>query len=70
MPIELEAALIQAAGAKGYLALLRAFVAEMEAGSYRDETFRSLIAPELDPAEFSRIMVTANQSEQVCRAKG
>jgi len=70
VPIELEAALIQAAGAKGYLALLRAFVAEMEPGSHRDETFRSLIAPELDPAEFSRIMVTANESEQVCRAKG
>lgn len=66
--IELEAALIQAADAKGYLALLRRFVEGMEAGPYREETLRSLVAPELDAGAFSKVVAVAQASEQSCIA--
>lgn len=70
VPIELEAALIQAADAKGYLVVLREFVAGMEPGPHRAEAFRSLVAPELDPAEFERTVARAREAESACRGTG
>ena len=66
--IELEASLIQAADAKGFLALLRRFVDGMEQQSYREETLRSLLAPELDGEAFSKVAEIARSSEQACLA--
>jgi hypothetical protein len=66
--IELEAALSQAAGAEGYLVLLRQFVAEFEAEEFRRETLRSLIAPELDLGRFVQVVEAAEQGERVCLA--
>ncbi len=66
--IELEAALFESGKARGYLALLRRFVDGMEAGPFRDETLRSLIAPELDPDGFAAVLEAAHASEKACRA--
>ena len=66
--IELEAALIQAASVKGYLAFLRSFSNRVEAGPHRTETLRSLVAPELDSADFSAKLKVAQESERVCRS--
>ena len=68
VPIELEAALSQAAEASGFLALLRQFVVELETSQHRRETFRSLVAPELDPMSFDVIMDKAEASERDCAA--
>ncbi len=67
--IELEASLIQAADAKGFLALLRRFVDGMEGPPYREETLRSLLAPELDGEAFSNVVEIARSSEQACLAR-
>ncbi len=66
VPIELEAALSQAGGAKGFLALLRTFVGRLEAEEYRRETLRSLIAPEFDGRSFGDAMDAAEASERRC----
>jgi hypothetical protein len=68
VPIELEVALSQAAEAIGFLALLRQFVIELEGEHHRRETFRSLVAPELDPMSFDVIMDKAESSERECAA--
>lgn len=68
IPIELEAALSQAAEAQGFLALLRRFVFELEEPEHRRETLRGLIAPELDPVSFGVIMDQAEEVEQACLA--
>ena len=68
VPIELEAALSQAADAVGYLALLRQFVAEFEAESYRRETLRGLVSPELDLRRFEELIELAESVERACRA--
>lgn len=68
VPIELEAALIQSAEARGYLALLRGFVDHMEKKAYREVALRSLIAPELDAVSFSAIMNAAEAQEKSCLA--
>ncbi len=68
IPIELEVALSQAAEARGFLALLRQFVNELEASPHRRETFRSLVAPEMDPLSFGVIMHKAEESERSCVA--
>ena len=65
---ELEVALSEAGNARGYLALLRRFVAGLEAESYRRDTFRSLVAPELDPMSFGVIMDKAEAQERACLA--
>jgi hypothetical protein len=67
VPIELEAALSQAGGAEGFLALLRSFVVRLESPEFERETLRSLIAPELDPAGFGEAMDRAEQAEATCR---
>lgn len=68
VPIELEVSLSQAAEARGFLALLRAFVRELEGPEHRRETLRSLIAPEIDPQSFDVVMDKVEQSERECAA--
>lgn len=67
VPIELEVSLNQAAGAEGFLALLRSFVFGLEAPEYRRETLRSLIAPELDGGSFEVVLEEAQAAETACR---
>jgi hypothetical protein len=68
IPLELAAAASQAAEVKGYLVLLRRFVAELEPAPYRRETLRGLIAPEVSPAGFDTMMDEAEAAEQRCLA--
>ncbi len=68
VPIELEAALVRSAEARGYLALLRSFVDLMEEPAYRRETLRGLIAPELDATSFGVIVDGAEAREKNCLA--
>jgi hypothetical protein len=69
-PIELSAASSQAAEVRGYLAMLRAFVAQLEPQVDRRESLRGLIAPEVGAASFDGIMDKAEQREQQCLARG
>jgi len=68
VPIELEMALTQAAGAKGYLALLRKLVAGMESSAHTAETLRSLVAPELDDEGFALVVGEAERRQRDCLA--
>jgi len=68
VPIELEIALTQAAEAKGFLALLREWVANMETADHRTETLRSLVAPELAPERFAKIESEAERRQRDCLA--
>jgi hypothetical protein len=65
-PIELSAAMSQAAQARGYLALLRAFVREIEIQDGRRDTLRGLIAPEVPPAAFAEALQAAERREASC----
>ena len=67
--IELSAASSQAAEVRGYLALLRRFVTELEGEPYRRETLRGLIAPEVGPAEFGAIVDESEAAERLCLAR-
>lgn len=67
VPLELAAAASQAASARGYLALLRRWVALLEPAEYREEALRSLVAPELEPAAFARALAKARGAEAGCR---
>ncbi len=58
VPLELAAAASQAVSARGYLALPE---------PYRDEALRSLVAPELQPAAFDRVLARARAAEAGCR---
>jgi hypothetical protein len=60
IPIELAAAGSQAVSAKGFLALLRAWVRILEPPEYRTEALRSLVAPEMDRAAFAKALAAAN----------
>ena len=60
VPIELTAAATQAASAKGFLALLRAWVRVLEPEPYRSDALRSLVAPEMDRASFLKALGAAN----------
>jgi len=66
-PLELSAAATQAGSAKGFLALLRAWVYALEEPDHRAIALRSLVAPELDPAKFASALGAANAAEQSCR---
>jgi len=66
-PIELAAAMSQPAEARGYLALLRAFVSEFEGGQQWGETLRSLLAPEIGATRFNEILREAEAAERSCR---
>jgi hypothetical protein len=67
VPIELMAAATEPQEALGYLALLRRFVAEMEAEPLRDSTLRGLVAPELAPQRFAALLAQAEERERACR---
>jgi hypothetical protein len=69
VPIELSAAAAQAAEVKGYLAMLREFVARLEPPSDRRESLRGLIAPELGVASFGAVMDAAEERERTCLAR-
>ena len=69
IPIELSAAASQAAEVKGYLALLREFIAGLEPPSDRRESLRGLIAPELGVQDFDAVMDAAEQRERSCLAR-
>jgi len=68
VPLELEAALGQAATVKGYLAALRAFARNTDSGAWQS-TLRGLIAPELSEADFDRAIASAESSERACRGR-
>ena len=65
-PIELSAAMSQAAQARGYLALLRAFVREIERHGGRRDTLRGLVAPEVSPGAFAEALAAAERRETAC----
>jgi hypothetical protein len=65
-PIELSAAMSQAAQAHGYLALLRAFVREIEGQDGRRDTLRGLVAPEVSPGAFAEALGAAERRESSC----
>jgi hypothetical protein len=67
VPIELAAAASQASSAKGFLALLRAWVRNVESADHRTEALRSLVAPELDPKKFDTALGAADAAERSCR---
>jgi hypothetical protein len=69
VPIELSAAWNQASEVRGYLALLRSFVAALESPAYRTPTLRGLVAPEVGAVRFQTILDTAEKRERSCRAK-
>lgn len=69
--IELEMALGNAAGARGFLALLRSFVANLESTEENQrEALRSLLAPELGSEEFAKSVSRARSQENVCLESG
>ena len=68
VPLELAAATSQAAEVIGYLAMLRAFVDELEPEAYRVETLRGIVAPELAPARFGAVVEAGNTAERECRS--
>lgn len=65
-PIELAAAQSQPAEARGYLALLRTFVAELEPETHQRRALRSLVAPEVSPSRFDAAVGEAEEAEQRC----
>lgn len=67
VPLELAAAASQASTAKGFLALLRAWARALEAPENRSSALRSLVAPELDPAKFEKVLGAAESAERSCR---
>jgi hypothetical protein len=69
-PLELAAAMSQAAQARGYLALLRAFVRELEIPANRLDTLRGLVAPESARAAFAEVYAAAERREASCRGGG
>ncbi len=65
-PIELSAAMSQAAQARGFLALMRAFVREIEPQQGRTGTLRGLVAPESPPEAFAEALASAERREAGC----
>jgi hypothetical protein len=68
VPLELAAATSQGSQVKGYLAVLRAFADQLEP-AHPDPVLRSMVAPELDPAQFEVVLEAARRSEQACRSQ-
>jgi len=69
VPLELMAAASEAAQAKGYLALLRRLVAELEPPEYRREVLRGLLAPELPAPAFGAALDAAEADEARCKER-
>jgi len=67
-PLELAAAMSQPAEARGYLALLRGFVRELEPRKFQLETLRGLVAPELGAQSFGERVRKASAAEESCRS--
>jgi hypothetical protein len=70
LPIELMAAATQPHEALGYLALLRRFVAELEAEPAQGSALKGLVAPELDAKRFTELLDRAEQAEDRCNPSG
>jgi hypothetical protein len=70
-PIELEMAINNAAHARGYLALLRSFVARLEpTGGDPREALRGLLAPEMPADRFDARLEDAEAAEARCVGAG
>jgi hypothetical protein len=69
VPLEFEAAATQAVSARGHLALLRQWTRLLEPEAYRTESLRSLVAPEMEPAEFADALASARGAERSCLAR-
>ena len=69
VPLELAAAASEPAQARGYLALLRRWVGELESEAYRREALRGLLAPELPRPDFDAVMDAAEAREHDCGAR-
>jgi len=70
IPLDLEAASAQSADAVGFLALLRAFVTELEPAEQRRNTLRGAIAPELGQERFDAAVAIAEDLERRCGEGG
>jgi hypothetical protein len=68
LPLELAAAASEPAQAKGYLALLRRLVAELEPAEHRPEALRGLVASELPRPAFAAALAAAESRERACRS--
>ena len=69
-PLELAAASSQASQARGYLALLRRLVAQLEPKAQRSVALRSLVAPGVGAAQFEQILAAAKAAESACPSGG
>lgn len=69
-PLELAAAMSEPGQAKGYLALLRAFVRHLEPQGYRVDTLKGLVAPEMDAKLFREKLQQAEAAERSCSTGG
>ncbi len=67
VPLQLAAAQNEAGSVRGYLALLRRFVALMEDANQRTAVLRGVLAPELAPESFADALTTAKAAERACR---
>lgn len=67
VPLHLAAAQNEAGSVRGYLALLRRFVALMEPADQRSAVLRGLLTPELAPEAFADALATAQAAERACR---
>ncbi len=68
LPLELAAAASDSSQARGYLALLRSFAAELEPADHRVEALRGLVAPELPRPAFDAVLDGALARERACRS--
>jgi hypothetical protein len=66
VPIELSAGMTRSAEAVGYLALLRKFVANLEAPGDRLRVLHGIIAPEQSRSRFDAMVEIAESLEQRC----
>jgi hypothetical protein len=64
--LEFEAAAARAAEVEGLIAVLRAFVAELEPEAHRAEALRGLIDPSRSRAEFGAALAVAERAEAEC----
>jgi hypothetical protein len=66
VPIELSAGRTRSSEAVGYLALLRSFVARLEAPSHRLSILRGILAPEQTRSHFDTMVKIAESLERGC----
>ncbi len=68
VPLQLAAAQADAATAKGFLALLRRWIALLEPADQHDAVLRGLVAPELEAESFKPLLDAAKSAEARCRS--